>query len=903
MSRLHATIAILGLSALAASEPALAKVGVAAAVAPSAWGAPPAGADRLLATGADLEAGDRLRTDARGSLQVLFQDGSSMALGPDAELTLDEYLYKPEQKGGTLGVSLGRGLMRFVGGAISKENAVTVRTPTATIGIRGGIAIIESGATTTATLLYGLEMTVEAGGRTVRLERPGFRVAIGADGMPETPHAVSNEALGALLGRLEPGPARAPGGGQQQAAVSDDDVAQSQVALLNDIGSLGEVETAAGETTAPPPPSPDGVPGGEVAGASGLERTDQSALDAQGADRPALQPASDATPDATPDPTPDPGPQPPSAAGSPPTDPGPAGPTPPAGPSGPMTGRIKFAADPAAGADDADAAANLGLQGGSFAGGVFEAATADGRVLRLVEGPAGFASEAQPFGASPLTGDGLILDPGFLVFELIDGAGGRAFAFAGEPTPAAALPQSGAFGYQLGADFLRGQNLPFLDDIIDAASGSSSAPGRVYVAWNDDAPGAQRAVAGGSVAIFGRGAAQQRASSIFVGRILDDADGRAHLQARLFGLRRTTAAGPAIAYGGGVASSDGTGGADFFGADGGFVLEAAQVDGSDATLARGIARGAGGAIFPNHVASAPTALVAARTTRSIAGFAGGLERSFTAGLAGETRFLTTAGQPGVSLSTDAALNTLSASFALRTSDGVLVQSEFGSAAATGAGAFIDDLTFAALSGSIAAGGAAVAGDLALVASSALQHRDFLPAGVQFCACEFVVWGFWGGEREAAPGSAERRQVELASWVAGSMSDAAQIVGLPVQMASYGGHLIGEVATAAGAYQAAGRVTLNFDFAPGGFRFAKATIAGFDGANLSGLNASSAMLTTNAYTNTGVFNIVGAHPTQGPIAAQLNGAFFGPGGPPLETAGEFTMTGAEYRAAGTYAARR
>ena len=581
MSRLHASIAILGLSILAAtSASAVAKVGVAAAVAPSAWGAPPAGADRLLSTGAALEAGERLRTDARGSLQVLFQDGSSIALGPEAELTLDEYLYKPEEKSGNLGVSLGRGLMRFVGGAISKENAVIVRTPTATIGIRGGIAIIESGATTTATLLYGLELTIEAGGRTVRLERPGFRVAIGADGIPETPEAVSHEALGALLGRLEPGSARPAGGGQQQAEVNDDDVAQSQVALLNDIGALGEVETAAGETTSPPPPNPDGGTGGEVAEASGADRTDQAMRDAQSADPPAQQPTSD--------PASDPGPQPPSAVGPPAADPGPAAPSAPTGPSGPMTGRIKFAADPAAGADDTDAAANLGLQGGSFVGGVFEAATADGRVLRLLQGPAGFVSEAQPFGAAPLTGTGVVLDPGFLVFELVDAAGGKAFAFAGEPTPDASLPQTGAFSYQLGGDFLGGQNLPFLDDIIDAASGAASAPGRVNVAWNDDAPGAQRAVAGGAVAIFGKGAAQQRASSIVVGRILDDPDGRPHLQARLVGLRRAAGADAARIYGGGIASSDGAGGADFFGAKGMFVLEAARVDAADATLGRGV---------------------------------------------------------------------------------------------------------------------------------------------------------------------------------------------------------------------------------------------------------------------------------------------------------------------------
>ena len=70
--------------------------------------------------------------------------------GPDTELTVDEYLYAPSQGKLKLGSKLTKGTMNYVSGVIAKlqPDAVSVRTPTGTIGVRGTqfLLMVEEGA-------------------------------------------------------------------------------------------------------------------------------------------------------------------------------------------------------------------------------------------------------------------------------------------------------------------------------------------------------------------------------------------------------------------------------------------------------------------------------------------------------------------------------------------------------------------------------------------------------------------------------------------------------------------------------------------------------------------------------------------------------------------------------------
>jgi len=89
--------------------------------------------------GLPLELGNTIRTGPAGSVGVTFKDNTTMALGPGTELVIDEYLFSPQKGDLKLAASLTRGTLYYISGVIAKlkPEAVSVRTPTGLIGVRG----------------------------------------------------------------------------------------------------------------------------------------------------------------------------------------------------------------------------------------------------------------------------------------------------------------------------------------------------------------------------------------------------------------------------------------------------------------------------------------------------------------------------------------------------------------------------------------------------------------------------------------------------------------------------------------------------------------------------------------------------------------------------------------------
>ena len=141
-SRITRLLTLL-LSTVAPMTPALAqnfaKVG---AVNPNAMGTPPGGADRTLTIGTNIVVKERVRTTDAGSTQLLFPDQSTLNLGSNSDMVIDEYFYDPARKNGTMVALATKGVLRYVGGQISHTSGVTIMTPSAVLGIRGGIATL-----------------------------------------------------------------------------------------------------------------------------------------------------------------------------------------------------------------------------------------------------------------------------------------------------------------------------------------------------------------------------------------------------------------------------------------------------------------------------------------------------------------------------------------------------------------------------------------------------------------------------------------------------------------------------------------------------------------------------------------------------------------------------------------
>src|SRR5713226_6758087 len=163
----------VGTSALLAQE----RVGVNSAVNPQATGALPGAPPRRLVIGQDVIFNEHITTAETGQTQLLFLDESSMSIGPNSDLTIDQFVYDPKSGTGKLAMSATRGLLRYVGGKLSKQDdAVTLRTSTATLAVRGGAFIASITAIQTdAVFIYGRELRITgAAGGVQIVTRPGF---------------------------------------------------------------------------------------------------------------------------------------------------------------------------------------------------------------------------------------------------------------------------------------------------------------------------------------------------------------------------------------------------------------------------------------------------------------------------------------------------------------------------------------------------------------------------------------------------------------------------------------------------------------------------------------------------------------------------------------------------------
>jgi hypothetical protein len=90
---------------------------------------------------------------------------------------------------------------------------VTLRTPAATIGIRGGIfiATVSAGGQTEVVFLYGHGLTITGANVTQTITRPGFGVSVTRGGAPSTPAPAPPATVAATLAQLS-GKSGATGG-------------------------------------------------------------------------------------------------------------------------------------------------------------------------------------------------------------------------------------------------------------------------------------------------------------------------------------------------------------------------------------------------------------------------------------------------------------------------------------------------------------------------------------------------------------------------------------------------------------------------------------------------------------------------------------------------------------------
>jgi hypothetical protein len=91
------------------------------------------------AIGARVQTSDVIKTGGDGSVGITMSDNSLLSAGPNSILSLDRFAFDSATNQGNFDTSLRKGSLSVVSGRIAKQSpdAMTVRTPSAILGVRG----------------------------------------------------------------------------------------------------------------------------------------------------------------------------------------------------------------------------------------------------------------------------------------------------------------------------------------------------------------------------------------------------------------------------------------------------------------------------------------------------------------------------------------------------------------------------------------------------------------------------------------------------------------------------------------------------------------------------------------------------------------------------------------------
>jgi hypothetical protein len=99
------------------------------------------------AVGMRLQASDVITTGADGSVGITMSDDSLLSAGPNSTLSLDRFAFDSTTHQGLFDASLRKGSLSVISGRIAKQSpdAMTVRTPSAILGVRGTEFVVSVG--------------------------------------------------------------------------------------------------------------------------------------------------------------------------------------------------------------------------------------------------------------------------------------------------------------------------------------------------------------------------------------------------------------------------------------------------------------------------------------------------------------------------------------------------------------------------------------------------------------------------------------------------------------------------------------------------------------------------------------------------------------------------------------
>ncbi|MEM7027017.1 MAG: FecR family protein [Pseudomonadota bacterium] len=150
---------------------------------------------RSLKLGSDIFEKDKVYTQDKSLITIVFNDKTRFELGPNANLEASEYQYK-QAESDSVAINVLKGAFRFVTGLVAKNKpeSMKVGTAVATIGIRGTQVIGEADSTSATIILLEPEdnsrqskIDVYNSYGQVTIDEPGFGTEIPDEFSPPSP--------------------------------------------------------------------------------------------------------------------------------------------------------------------------------------------------------------------------------------------------------------------------------------------------------------------------------------------------------------------------------------------------------------------------------------------------------------------------------------------------------------------------------------------------------------------------------------------------------------------------------------------------------------------------------------------------------------------------------------------
>ena len=196
-------------------------IGSVAAVNQSATGIQPSGGGRMLTLGQDVVFREMIKTSNAGSAQIAFVDRSTLNVGRNSSVLIDQFVYSPDGGNSAMGLTLTKGLLRFVGGQISHTAGATIKTPVAVVGVRGGSATVGYSTLTGSGACKGVIIINHLGTLSLSnnvdkltISKPGYGVCVtSADEPFPEPFLVPDSLINAFMQAATSGDGQTGGAG------------------------------------------------------------------------------------------------------------------------------------------------------------------------------------------------------------------------------------------------------------------------------------------------------------------------------------------------------------------------------------------------------------------------------------------------------------------------------------------------------------------------------------------------------------------------------------------------------------------------------------------------------------------------------------------------------------------